>query len=181
VRPIGIRDNFFYLGGHSLLAARLVDRIEQVLHKKLSLGTLFASPTIEQLATAFKAQEVNEAQPESDSPSPVMAIQTGGSKRPFFFLHRQWKEGNAFFSYPLARDLGADQPFYVLEPYRLESLPVAPTLEAIAAAHLRSLRAVQPEGPYLLGGWCNGALIAYEMARQLHEQGQELDLLVLMD
>ena len=51
----------------------------------------------------------------------------------------------------------------------------------MAAAHLEALRSVQPEGPYLLGGWCNGGLIAYEMARQLHAQGQTVDLLVLMD
>src|SRR5207249_6921919 len=55
------------------------------------------------------------------------------------------------------------------------------TFEEIAAAHIKSMRAVQPEGPYLLGGWCNGALMAYEMARQLHIEGQKVDLLVLMN
>jgi hypothetical protein len=110
----------------------------------------------------------------------VVAIQTGGSKLPFFFLHGHWK-GNGFFCYPLARDLGPDQPFYVLEPYRLDGLSVPPTLEAIAAAHLKSLRTIQPEGPYLLGGLCNGGLVAYEMARQLHTEGQRVDLLVLLN
>ncbi len=110
----------------------------------------------------------------------VVAVQTGGSKRPFFFLHGQF-EGNAFFCYPLARGLGLDQPFYILEPYSFDGLPVPPPFEAIAAAHLKSLRAVQPEGPYFLGGWCNGGLLAYEMARQLHAEGQRVDLLVLMD
>jgi len=110
----------------------------------------------------------------------VVAIQSGGSRRPFFFLHGQWT-GDAFYCYPLARALGADQPFYLLEPYRLEDLSVPPPLETIAAAHIKSMRAVQPKGPYLLGGWCNGALVAYEMARQLHAEGQAVDLLVLMD
>lgn len=116
----------------------------------------------------------------STSRERVVAIQNGGSRRPFFFLHGQWT-GDAFYCYPLARALGADQPFYLLEPYRLEDLLVPPTLETIAAAHIKSMRTIQPDGPYLLGGWCNGALVAYEMARQLHTERQAVDLLVLMD
>src|SRR5262249_17520106 len=76
---------------------------------------------------------------------------------------------------------GADQPFYALEPYHLDGLALLPSIEEVAAAHLRSLRTIQPEGPYLLAGWCNGGLVAYEMARQLHAVGQLVDLLVLMD
>jgi hypothetical protein len=116
----------------------------------------------------------------TDQRERVAPIQTGGSKRPFFYLHGDWG-GKAFYCYPLAHELGADQPFYVLEPYRFDGLPVPPTFEAMAEAHLKSLRAVQPEGPYLLGGFCSGGLVAYEMARQLHAQGQKVDLLVLMD
>lgn len=173
-RPIGIRDNFFYIGGHSLLAARLVDQIEQVLGKKISIATLFAGPTIEGLANALQGQE------DTSSRAPVRAIQTGGSKRPFFFLDGQWRD-NAFFCFPLARYLGSDQPFYALRPYRFYGPQVPPAFEAMAAGHLKSMRDIQPKGPYLLGGWCNGALVAYEMARQLHAEGEVVDLLVLMD
>src|SRR5215831_125458 len=110
----------------------------------------------------------------------VVPVQTGGSRQPFFYLHGDWT-GRAFYCYPLARALGADQPFYILEPYNFDDLPAPPAFEAIAAAHLKSMRAIQPEGPYLLGGWCNGGLLAYEMALQLYEEGQKVDLLVLMD
>lgn len=109
----------------------------------------------------------------------VVAIQTGGSKRPFFFLHGEWRLG-AFYCYPLAQALGTDQPFYALAPYTFEGLGVLPSLETIARFHLEELLSIQPEGPYLLGGWCNGALVAYEMARQLYAQGQTVELLVLM-
>lgn len=112
--------------------------------------------------------------------SPAVPIQTGGSRRPFFFLHGQWQRGG-FFCYPLARALGSDQPFYALSPYRFDILLDPPALATIAAAHLESVRAVQPHGPYLLGGWCNGGRLAYEIARQLQSQGQEVELLVLMD
>ena len=176
VRPIGIRDNFFDLGGHSLLAAGMAARIEQVWGKKLALATLFAGPTIEQLAQAL----LQARDDETDSRTPVVALQTGGSRRPFFFLHGH-ELGTAPYCFPLARDLGPDQPFFALDPYRLNDLPVPPSMETIAAAHLEALRAIQPDGPYLLGGFCNGGLVAYEMARQLHAQGQAVDLLVLMD
>lgn len=122
-----------------------------------------------------RAETVAAGQRES-----IVAIQTRGSKRPFFFLHGDWIN-HAYWCFSLAHYLGSDQPFYALEPYSFDGLLVPPTLEAIAAAHLKSLRAIQPEGPYLLGGFCNGGLLAYEMARQLHTEGQTLDLLVLMD
>ena len=174
VRPIGIRDNFFYLGGHSLLAARFVARVEEVFGKKLSLATLFACPTIEQLAHALQTGE------EKSSHTPLVAIQVSGSQRPFFYLHGAW-EGDAFYCFHLAQHLGPDQPFYALAPYNFDSVQDVPTIEEMAKAHISSLRAIQLEGPYLLGGFCNGGLVAYEMARQLHAQGQQVDRLILIE
>jgi len=177
VPQIGIRDDFFALGGDSLQAVRLFARIEQEYGKRLPLSTLFAGATIEQVAEVL----LKDAQIKTTSTrAPLVTVQTGGSKRPFFFLHGQW-EGGALYSLELARTLGPEQPFYLLEPYKFDGLAVPPSLEKMAEAHLATLRAVQPEGPYLLGGWCNGGLIAYEMARQLHAQSQAVDLLVLMD
>jgi thioesterase domain-containing protein len=94
-----------------------------------------------------------------------------------------WSNGSRAdsFCYPIARTLGSDRPFYALDPYRFDGLPVPPSFEAIAAAHVKSLRAVEPVGPYALGGWCNGGLLAYEMARQLHADGQVVEDLVLLD
>lgn len=178
VHPIGIRDNFFELGGYSLLAMRLLHRIEQACGKKLPLSTLFAGATIEQVEAALLQNELEET--DNTTRTPLLPVQTSGAQRPFFFLHGQW-EGGAFYSLELARALGPEQPFYLLEPYRFAGLSVPPTIEEMAAAHLEVVRSIQPEGPYLFGGWCNGGLIAYEMARQLHAQGQQVDLLVLMD
>ena len=115
-----------------------------------------------------------------DRPERVVAIQAIGSKQPFFYLHGDWTH-HAFYCFNLAHDLGPDQPFYALETYSFDGLSIPPKLEAIAAAHITSMRTVQPNGPYLLGGWCNGALVAYEMARQLHAAEQEVKLLVLLD
>ena len=86
------------------------------------------------------------------SRSPLMVVQTGGSKRPFFYFHPHW-QGGAFYCFSLARDLGSDQPFYILDPYRFDGLKVPPTIEEMAADYIKSLRSVQPQGPYLLGGF----------------------------
>ena len=174
VHPIGIHDNFFELGGHSLLALRLLDRMAHLLGKRLAPSTLMTKATIEELSLAL-------TQPgEAPQKAPLVAVQPAGSRRPFFFLHGQWN-GGGYYSLELARALGQDQPFYLLEPYDLRSGEVPPSFETIAFAHLQMLRQVQREGPYLLGGWCNGGLMAYEMARQLQAQGQQVALLVLMD
>jgi hypothetical protein len=146
---------------------------------KRALLERYLQTYLPQVANADGAN-VRPAETEAtDQRESVVPIQTGGTKRPFFFLHGDWG-GKAFYCYPLARALGMDQPFYILE-YGLDGLPVPATLEAIADAHLSSLGRLQPEGPYMLGGFCAGGLLAYEMARQLHAQGQEVDLLVLMD
>jgi surfactin family lipopeptide synthetase A len=174
VHPIGITDNFFDLGGHSLLATRMFSRIEQVCGKKLPLATFFAEATIEHLANTLLQQE------GTTSRAPLVAVQASGSKRPFFFLHGD-RTGGAFYCLKLARYLGPDQPFYLLEPYKFDDLQSLPTFEEMATAHIDSMRAIQPEGPYLLGGFCSGSVIAYEMARQLLAQGQTVGLLVLID
>jgi amino acid adenylation domain-containing protein len=174
IQPIGIADNFFYLGGHSLLAARMVASIEQVCGKKLSPAVLFAGPTIEQIAEALQREE---------GPKPrisVVAVQRGKSQQPFFFLHGD-PTGGAFYCFQLAHSLGEDKAFYVLEPYRFDDLLIPPTMEMMASAYIEQIRSIQPEGPYLIGGWCDGGLMAYEIARQLTEQGQGIDQLVLMD
>jgi thioesterase domain-containing protein len=118
---------------------------------------------------------------QADAPDGVVPIHIGGSQIPVFFLHGQYEVGGGFYCFRLARALGLDRPFYALEPYRFGASPVPPSLNAVAAAHVKSLRAVVPEGPYILGGWCNGALLAYEMARQLQAEGQRVEQVVLID
>jgi thioesterase domain-containing protein len=110
----------------------------------------------------------------------LIPVQKNGSRRPFFYMHVHWI-GGAFYSFTLAHDLGANQPLYVIDPYELNGLPVPPSIEAMAAAYIQSIRAVQPEGPYFLGGFCAGGLLAYEVAQQLCAAGQAVDSLVLID
>ncbi len=175
IHPIGISDDFFELGGDSLLALRLFSRLEQVFGKKLSLATFYTAATIEHLA-----QVVEQDIEVPFTRTPIKAIQGNGSRQPFFYLHGDWTN-TAFYCSRMMSELGQDQPFYVLEPYKFDGLRVPPSFKEMVQAHLDTMRSVQPEGPYLLGGFCNGALIAYEMARMLQERGEKVDLLVLID
>jgi len=174
VRGIGRDDNFFDLGGHSLLAVRLIDRIERDFGRKIPLATLFTATTIEQLAQVLLRREDGASEPW------LIKIQSGGSRRPFFFLHGDY-DGGGFYCATIARHLGADQPFYALQPHGLGGRAVPLTVEAMAADYLQALRSVQPGGPYILGGFCEAGLVAFELAGQLRAQGQTVDAVVLID
>ena len=167
VKPIGVQDNFFELGGHSLLAARLCEQIEQKFGKPLSPATLFQAPTIEQVASLLR-QEGHVV----PSWSLVVPFQLGGSKPPFFCL---------FSSADLALRLSPDQPFYALQPHGLVGRRAPATVEAAAADYLKEIQAIQPRGPYFLGGFSFGGLVVFEMARQLYRQGQQIAFLALLD
>ena len=174
VHPVGVTDDFFELGGHSLLAARLVDRILDVCGQTVPLATLFSGATIEHLEEALLSRE------GEGSRSRVVRLQEGNGKQPLFFLHGDLRDGG-IYAVKLARALDPDRPFYAIHPTGTDGKPVPHTFEAIVADHLEALRAVQPEGPYLLGGFCNGAAFAFEVARQLQAQGQRVDALVMIE
>ena len=182
---VGIHDDFFALGGGSLQAAQIAARLYVDLHVEVPLHRFIEAPTVARFAEMVSQLQAQDTTPraeevKTDARAPLVVVQAGGSRRPFFFLHGQWT-GSPLYTWELARVLGPEQPLYLLEPYKFAGLAVPPSFEAVAAAHLEALRGVQPTGPYRLGGWCNGGLMAYEVARQLHAQGQTVDLLVLID
>ncbi len=173
-RPVGVTDNFFALGGHSLLAVRLFAVIEQRLGRQLSLTTVFQGATVEQLADVLRRQTATGAQ------SSLVAIQPGGGKPPLFLVHPAG--GHVFPYVHLARFLGPDQPCYGLQARGVADGQDPHTrIEDMAAHYIQAMRTVQPTGPYLLGGWSMGGVVAFEMAQQLHAQGQSVALLALFD
>ncbi|MGB6841047.1 MAG: alpha/beta fold hydrolase, partial [Candidatus Sulfotelmatobacter sp.] len=174
VRPIGVRHNFFELGGHSLVAVRLMNRIEQAFGKNLPIATLLQAPTIEQLAAILREEGWEP------SLSCLVPIQTGGSRAPFFCVHGA--NGAVVRFYDLARYLGSDQPFYGIQAPGLDARnSCQKRVEDMASQYVKEIRSVQPEGPYILGGYSMGGAVAFEMAQQLTAHGHERAVVVLFD
>jgi len=170
--PVGIDDDFFDLGGHSLLALKVVTRIGLRFGRALPVATLFQAGTVESVALRLRHAVPPQA-------TPLVEIRSGGGSETLFFVH---PGGGGVLGYsPLARRLDARR-FYGLQAPGLEDErePLG-SVDELAELYLQSVRAAQPKGPYRLGGWSMGGLVALEMARRLEREGHVVDLVVLLD
>ncbi|MUG94289.1 amino acid adenylation domain-containing protein [Scytonema sp. UIC 10036] len=171
---VGVKDNFFDLGGHSLLAPYLIAQIKQQFGKDIPLAILFQNPTIEELA------EVLQKDANALSSSPLVAIQPTGSNPSFFCIPGAGRY--PFYFYNLARCLGSEQPFYSFQALGGDGeSETIKQVEDIAAQYLKAIQAVQPKGPYFLGGHSFGGKISFEIAQQLLSQGEEVALVAIFD
>ena len=192
LEKIGIHDNFFDLGGHSLIAVRLFRMIKKAFAVEFPVSVLFQAPTIAQCAELV---EKNSKEPAEAAAGPVDAVAPQQSqplhlvrmdnykhqgRTPFFICAGMF--GNILNLRHLALRIGADRPVYGLQARGIYGRE-APreTFEEMARDYLTELRTVQPHGPYLLGGFSGGGLVAYEMAQQLRAEGEETAMLVLLD
>ncbi len=177
VQPVGIRDNFFELGGHSLMAVRLFTEIEKSFGKSILLSTLFQAQTIEDLAVILRPEE---SVPPTAWKS-LVEMQSGNpAKRPLFCIHAVW--GNILFCRSFINYLETDRTVYGLQSKGLDGEhPPCTSIPEMATNYIKEIKSVQPQGPYLLSGFSLGGLIAFEIAQQLQAQGQEIELLALVD
>ncbi|QSJ15491.1 SDR family NAD(P)-dependent oxidoreductase [Nostoc sp. UHCC 0702] len=173
VPQVGIYDNFFELGGNSLVAVQLISRLQANFKVELALSNLLTAQTVADLAALLE-------QPTANFASPLVAIQPQGEQTPYFFIHPIG--GNIICYGELARHLGNQQPVYGLQSPGLSgnSQPLKNIAE-MATSYISAIQTIQPQGPYYLGGWSLGGIIAWEMAQQLQAAGQEVAQLVLID
>jgi thioesterase domain-containing protein len=169
---IGINDSFFQLGGHSLLAPRLFSTIERRLGRRLPLGVLYRSPTIEAMAKAFSL--------EASQSSVLVPFAPVGDGPKFFCVH---PGGGAAMVYKaLADHLRPAVRLYGLQaPGLMDAEQPLRSIEAMARRYVLELRAEQPYGPYHVGGYSLGGVIAFEMATILMREGEEVATLALID
>lgn len=199
VEGVGIRDSFFDLGGHSLIAVRLFNEVNDKFKVDLPMSVLMQSPTIEGLATLVRGAPYSEAaaaaetsaaaqgEPAAAQPAAlrfrhVVPMHSGpvAGRTPLFVVAGMF--GNVLNLSHLAHLLGEERPFYALQARGLygDASPHE-SFEEAAADYIAEVKQVQPEGPYLLGGFSGGGLVAYEMARQLIAAGDEVQAVLMLD
>jgi polyketide synthase PksJ len=177
IEKIGIRDDFFALGGHSLMALRLLVKIQEKLHVKISLQALQETKIIQALSQKIQALKSAKKDNFSDV---LIPIRTKGDCQPLFCFH---PVGGTVFCYlPLAKHLNFDCPIYGLQdPSFEQSTCVFKRLEDMASCYIEAIQTIQPHGPYLLCGLSFGATLAVEVARQLRNKDEAVKPLILFD
>ena len=194
VQNIGINDNFFDLGGHSLIAVRLFRMIKKAFDIEFPISVLFQAPTIAQCAELIEAaggKSKDDKTSGPEKPSNVSVLPTlqhlvrmdrgrHVGRTPFFICAGMF--GNILNLRHLALQIGNDRPVYGLQARGIYG-GQAPheTFQEMAAANIAEMRTIQPHGPYLIGGFSGGGLVAYEMAQQLRAMGETTSIVVLLD
>ncbi len=169
--PIGLDEDFFSLGGYSLTALGITTELERSFAVELAPSILFSAPTIRELAEVIARERSGEPLPT------LVPFRKKGDRVPLFLVPPG--HGNAFFYREFAALLGSDQPFYSFSRY---PMPTAPgSIEGIAARNIDEILRINPEGPFLVGGYCFGAVVALEMAHRLQERGLEVRGLMIID
>ena len=194
VADIGIDEDFFDAGGHSLIAIRVLSRIHKELGVRFELTTIFDTPTIatlaaevlkvrpgldDELAGASAAQSTTATAQVSTPHRSLVPISTTGDKPPIFVVHGAG--GNVLFLWTLARALAGSRPVYGFQAHGTDGSDMPdPSIEAMAERYVAELTTAH-DGPYIIGGYSGGGIVAFEMVRQLQALGKRVDRLVLFD
>lgn len=185
VEGVSLHDNFFELGGNSLSAVRLVARLRSELGMEMPLRCIFVNPTIASLSSHINySSEDRGYRYTSEIPewNCLVPVQPKGKRIPLFFVAGfQSADDTMLVLSRLIPHLGMDQPVFGFRPRWVKGGIDYASVEELVQEFLNELRAIQPHGPYLLGGWCVGGIAALELATALIKQGEEVKMLLLID
>ncbi|MEP6732479.1 MAG: amino acid adenylation domain-containing protein [bacterium] len=173
-RKISIYDDFFEIGGHSLLAVQMLAEVERMRGRRVPLAWLFESATVETLAARLSAQVQAEREP------PLVVLQPEATGKPMAFVHGDVR-GGGWYGRRLAPLAAPHSPIYLLGTVGIDNEVRPWTIEEMARIHIAELRKMQPHGPYRVGGFCVGGIVAFEMAVQLQRAGERIERLVIVD
>ena len=175
VPQVGVLDEFVAIGGNSLSAVRLIVAIEQRYGLSIPMSALGtgAGATVAALAARVRDRAAIAF-------DPLVAIKPTGSRPPLFLVH---PIGGTVLCYvELSKHLPAEQPLYALQAAGIEpGTTAADSIQQMARGYVDAIRRVQPDGPYHIGGWSMGGMVAFEMARQLSAQGAEVGSVSVLD
>ena len=172
IETVGVHDDFFAIGGHSLLAVRMFSRIHDIFNRSLPFSTLLQRPTVAELASVLETPGVPKGSPS------LVPLKRGGSRPPIFLVHGVGSEVWTFLE--LVKELPVNQPVYGVLPAE-DPTSRLHSIAEMATAYLSEIEAVVEGGPFVLGGYCSGAVTAFEMASQRRMRGQAVPLLVVFE
>lgn len=165
-------DDFFALGGESLTVLHLVGQLREKAAVSISAAEFLKEPTFGHLLELAESRSRDRL-----SAPPGAARLRDGAGRPFFLIADAAESALSY--HRLARHLDTGRPVYGLEPRDPDAR--AASVARIAAGHVADMLRIQEKGPYTIGGWSFGAIVAHEMAAQLADRGETVDLLVCLD
>jgi len=162
--------NFFDAGGDSLLALSLATELEHHFGKRVTLNDVLSHPTPESMARAVASEAADGC---------VTALNRGGTLAPLWLVHPPG--GEVGYYCRLAMNLGANRPAYGLRYPALSGGREFAQIDALVAQYVDEMRAVQPQGPYTLGGLSMGGVLAFAVAQRLVHIGQSVHRVFLLD
>ncbi|MGB7605871.1 MAG: amino acid adenylation domain-containing protein [Lutisporaceae bacterium] len=175
---IGVLDNFFELGGHSLKATMLVGRLYKELGFELPLKEVFKAPTIRAMGDYIDKHKDKEKIYGDESL--ILLRKAGNQKKTLFLIHDISCDVNGYKNF--CSNMKADINCWGIKADMGKGyVPVWTEVKEIAASYVEKIKTLQSEGPYYLGGWSVGGIIAFEMASQLEQQGYQIDGIWLFD
>jgi amino acid adenylation domain-containing protein len=172
IDKIDVNSDFFELGGHSVIAVKVMMLLEDETGNRLPLVALLKHPTIKKLASYMDSEFVTW-----DS---LVPLKPEGTKPPLYIVHGA--HHNVLIFNELAQKLDKDQPVYGLQAKGLDGIAEPhDSMHDMARDYIKEIQITNPNGPYCLAGFSLGGTIAFEMARQLREQGKEVKIVAEFD
>jgi amino acid adenylation domain-containing protein len=173
IENIDIFSDFFEMGGHSIKGVKVMIEIEKHTGKRIPLSTLFKYSTVEKFAKLLNTG----TEIYSDC---LVPIKPNGNKVPLFIVHGAGLNVLNFIN--LSKHFDDDQPIYGIQGTKPKGFDGwYESIEAMAAHYIDAIVKVNPKGPYALAGFSFGGIVAFEMTRQLKEQGKKVILTALLD